>query len=574
MKKHIIFLSAVIMAASSLTGCNDKTNRTSSQESQPETTEAATEPTTKPLIEIDPFKGLYFLYHHTTDGDIEELSNVYSFNKPVEASVFKQKKKVQFLSKTMVEGITKCKNHNCKISIFRDVLDPDLKKGDKVLYHVVLDDIDLSEEEIPYYLEMVYGIKLTRTQMAMDVKYKEAPIVRIDPFENDNVWFSREADHFKVNENLEGHQPAKDMKENGLNIRYEMSLVEGNDLNDLYAGDKIKISVVLKDKGKEYKGDELTEYLRNSWKRVRLTRTEKEYDVLIYKTDGNYSSNVNVSFARSDDWHEIVSDKNKFSKYDLRRIDGSTATIPITAELVRQFCGIEDSYIRNYVDHNTTGPAYEKLIQKQDNKTLLFVTEPSEEELAMAAEYNVELDVTPVALDGFVFLVNKDNPVDSLTVEQIQDIYSGKITNWSEVGGNDEEIIAYQREPNSGSQTVMENMVMNGVEMMEPPKTSIMREMGGLVEAVATYKNSSSSIGYSFYYYLNNLYKNEDIKVLKINGVTPDNENLLDNSYPFSSGYYAVTLKGGDPKAEEIKQYLLTDEGQELIKLAGYCPVR
>lgn len=79
----------------------------------------------------------------------------------------------------------------------------------------------------------------------------------------------------------------------------------------------------------------------------------------------------------------------------------------------------------------------------------------------MAAENNVELDVTQIALDGFVFIIHKDNPVDSLTVEQIQKIYIGNITNWKELGGNDEEIIPSTREKNSGSQTVLENVVMN-----------------------------------------------------------------------------------------------------------------
>jgi hypothetical protein len=135
-------------------------------------------------------------------------------------------------------------------------------------------------------------------------------------------------------------------------------------------------------------------------------------------------------------------------------------------------------------------------------------------------------------------------------------------------------ITLHQREPNSGSQTVMENMVMAGKTLAEPPKDQIVEAMGSLIEFVAQYKNSSTSIGYTFYYYINNLYKNEDIKVLKIDGVSPDNENLLDKSYPFSSGYFAVTIKDKDPQAEEIKDYLISDEGQELVKMAGYCPIR
>ena len=73
--------------------------------------------------------------------------------------------------------------------------------------------------------------------------------------------------------------------------------------------------------------------------------------------------------------------------------------------------------------------------------------------------------------------------------------------------------------------------------------------MASLIEQVAGYNNSTRSIGITFYYYINNLYKNENIKVLKINGISPDNENLINKSYSFSSGYYAVTIKGKDKKA-------------------------
>ena len=290
---------------------------------------------------------------------------------------------------------------------------------------------------------------------------------------------------------------------------------------------------------------------------------------------GTYSKNVNVLLTRPDDWHKISADTLKINSSDLKKIDGSTATIPITAELARQFCDVDDSVIETYIDHNTTGPAYENLILGHENKKLIFVTEPSDEELALAEENNVEMDVTPVALDGFVFITHKDNPVESLTVEQVQKIYSGEITNWKEVGGNNEKIIPYQREKNSGSQTAMENIVMNGIPMMEPAESYYeVTAMGELIDYISAYHNSESSLGYTFYYYLNNLYKSEDVKVLKINGISPDNEQLISGEYPFTSAYYAVTVKNGDKKAQEIKDFLLSDTGQEMIQLAGYCPVR
>ena len=87
----------------------------------------------------------------------------------------------------------------------------------------------------------------------------------------------------------------------------------------------------------------------------------------------------------------------------------------------------------------------------------------------MAKEKGVELQVVPVVKEAFVFLVNKQNPVDVLTVKQIRDIYQGIATNWNELGGTDKEIIAYQRPENSGSQTIMEKQVMENLKMAAAP---------------------------------------------------------------------------------------------------------
>ena len=122
-------------------------------------------------------------------------------------------------------------------------------------------------------------------------------------------------------------------------------------------------------------------------------------------------------------------------------------------------------------------------------------------------------------------------------------------------------------------ETVSEPQQAESAAETAAPKERAIMTMGDLIEYVASYKNATQSLGYTFYYYINNLYKNDNIKVLQINGIAPDNENLLDHSYPFSSGYYAVTRKDGDKKAEEIKEFLLSAEGQEIIQLAGYCPV-
>lgn len=317
-----------------------------------------------------------------------------------------------------------------------------------------------------------------------------------------------------------------------------------------------------------------------------------DMSMLATEADKLYSEDVNVMLKRPDDWRKIASE-NLLSHEEFAGIDGSTATIPITAELARQFCRASNDNIYSYVRHNKTDIAYENLINGSDNYLhmydrendlsidyqkpvrLVFATPPSEDEYSFAESSGVTLEVEPIALDGFVFITHKDNPVDSLTAQQIRDIYTGRITNWKDVGGKDEKIRAFQRTKNSGSQTAMEELVMQGEPMAEAPVAFVSEAMGELIECVAEYENESAAIGYTYYYYLNNLYKNPDIKVINIDGISPENENLISEKYPFTAAYYAV-IRSDEPQDSvyrELRDYMLTDEGQQIIQLAGYCPV-
>ena len=308
---------------------------------------------------------------------------------------------------------------------------------------------------------------------------------------------------------------------------------------------------------------------------------------------------INTLLVRRDNWQKIVKEPLFEKPETLLLVDGSTATVPITAELLRQFYGAQDGHLEGkyseLVAHSTTHTAYEKLLaggtrahspmdpEEFENVQweappvrLLFVTPPSAEETALAAEQGVTLDMQPLARDGFVFITHKDNPVNSLTVEQIQQIYSGKIKNWKELGGRDEKIRAFQREPNSGSQTAMEQLVMQGIPMKKAPKTRLIASMGALVDAVAEYENGTPSIGYTYYYYINNLYKSADIKVLQVEGITPEHENLKTKRYPFTADY-CVVIRADEPQdsdARRLRDYMLSSEGQRIVEMAGYCPVK
>lgn len=114
--------------------------------------------------------------------------------------------------------------------------------------------------------------------------------------------------------------------------------------------------------------------------------------------------------------------------------------------------------VGDLVQFSKTTQAYRELMW--GNADLLIVGEPNEEIQAEMKEAGFQWEMSPFATDAFVFVVNEDNPVDSITVAQARDIYTGKITNWKELGGEDRAIVPFQRNAEAGSQALMEKLVM------------------------------------------------------------------------------------------------------------------
>ncbi|MDE7193931.1 MAG: substrate-binding domain-containing protein, partial [Oscillospiraceae bacterium] len=175
--------------------------------------------------------------------------------------------------------------------------------------------------------------------------------------------------------------------------------------------------------------------------------------------------------------------------------------------------------------------------------------------------------------EGFVFAVNADNPVDSLTSEQLRKIYSGEITNWSEVGGNDEPILPYQRNTDSGSQNYM--TVFMGDTPLLPPKTELTAGMMmALMDAIAVYDNSAGAIGYSVYSYAAQMYANANkVKFISVDGVAPSKVTMADESYPLLSCTYIIYPDKSPESAREFTEMALSDEGQGYVLDSGYLPV-
>jgi phosphate transport system substrate-binding protein len=265
-------------------------------------------------------------------------------------------------------------------------------------------------------------------------------------------------------------------------------------------------------------------------------------------------------------------EKPKFTLETFPKVDGSTATIPLSQAIASSILGMTKEESVKFIKHNTTHNAYTNLFDKKAD--IIFVTEPSKEELNMAKDAKIELEVIPVVKEGFVFLVNTKNPINSLTTKQIQDIYQGYIKSFKEVGGEAKDIIAYQREANSGSQTLMEQTVMKGIKLADSPKT-IINGMEGLIESIAKYDNSDKALGYSVFYYAKTMYNRDTIKLIAIDGIVPDNNTISSGKYPFTTSYYAVIRKSEpkDSNARKLLAWLIGADGQKLAEDAGYVPL-
>lgn len=288
-------------------------------------------------------------------------------------------------------------------------------------------------------------------------------------------------------------------------------------------------------------------------------------------TYSKVTSKYNESEENND---KVISNEPLFSIENYPKVDASLATQPLTNAFIKNFTGEEVN--PEELDYTNTHPGYVRLIN--DEVDLIVVTEPSEEELALAKEKGVELEVIPVVKEGFVFYVNGENEVDDLSLEQIQKIYTGEITNWSQVGGSDSEIKAFQRPENSGSQTGMLSLVMKGLNLMEAPKENLVETMSQIINLVSDYDNGRNSIGYSYYYYATTMYDEIDsevaqgIKLLGVNGVKPNNKTIQDGSYPIQTAYYIVINKNEPENSDTRKlvKAMLSERGQQVAEEAGY----
>ena len=263
----------------------------------------------------------------------------------------------------------------------------------------------------------------------------------------------------------------------------------------------------------------------------------------------------------------------RFTRSNFPRLDGSTSLVPLGEAVASVLLGESREEVEDLVSFSRTTQSFHNLMTGY--RDLLLVSEPHASVFTEMEEAGVSVEMEQIATEALVFLVNAQNPVDSLSAQQLRDIYTGKITNWKEVGGADAEIIPFQRNETAGSQVLMEKLVMEGEPMMEPVSAYVALGMGELMDGVKSYDNSANALGYSVYYYAHDMEMAGGLKMLKIDGVAPEKQTIRSGDYPFCNGYFCVirASEAVNSPARILFNWLQTEPGQRLLDSEGYVPV-
>jgi len=276
-------------------------------------------------------------------------------------------------------------------------------------------------------------------------------------------------------------------------------------------------------------------------------------------------------------------------------VDGSTSSAPLNIliackllEIGYDWTNISVSNMRslkpNLNKDNTekfrervkSSQTHESFINLIDYKAdlILSARSISADEKEYGDVAGVSLIETPIALDAFIFIVHANNPIKSLTTKQIQDIYTGKITNWKEVGGKDAKINPYVRDANSGSQELMESLVMQGLEIADFTASNIELYINTMVGVYDAALRDPNAICYSIHYYKEQIVPGYVVQTIAIDGIEPNKKSIENSTYPYLSEVYATIRSNLDKSSMAYKLYelLQTEAGKRVITESGYVP--
>ena len=205
---------------------------------------------------------------------------------------------------------------------------------------------------------------------------------------------------------------------------------------------------------------------------------------------------------------------------------------------------------------------------------MILAYAPSVEMIRELKSFDTRWKSEGIGYDALVMVTGKNNPVDSLSISQIRDIYSGKITNWKEVGGRDEEIRIFIQDQDSGLQTAFEHQVMQTVPVVKPQTEWIYERKGVAVERLASFDAGSDALGFTSRSLLQQIEATDKVKTIRADNVAATMKTIEDHSYPLILEVYLATNEEHNELIQKILQWFETERGRQFLREHEFVPER
>lgn len=244
-------------------------------------------------------------------------------------------------------------------------------------------------------------------------------------------------------------------------------------------------------------------------------------------------------------------------------IKGSTTVLPITMKAIEAYKKKKPD-VAVSLEGSGSGNGIKSLLEGSCD-IANSSREMKKEELSKAKAASARIKEIVVAWDMIVPIVNPANPVSNLTLEQLKAIYDGSITNWKALGGKDEKIVVISRDTSSGTYEYWHEFVMKKTDVRRD--ALLQASSGAVVSGVAMNRKAIAYVGFG--------YLNKNVKAVNVNGVTPNLENGKTKKYAIARELYMYVNEGKySQAAKDFVAFLLSAEGQGIVKAAGYIPLR
>ena len=243
-------------------------------------------------------------------------------------------------------------------------------------------------------------------------------------------------------------------------------------------------------------------------------------------------------------------------------INGSTTVLPIAQEVAEAYMK-ENPGLNISIAGTGSGNGIKAVI---DGMTDIGMSSRwiRDGEVKNAFDNGIYVVPFAIALDAIIPVVHPNNPVGEMTLEQLKGIYSGKITNWKDVGGEDRPIVSISRDSSSGTYGVWVDVVLKGERVS--PRTQLLPSNGAIVQAVSGNQNAIGYVGIG--------YLSDSLKPLVLDGVEPSYENAASGAFPVSRTLWLFTDNWPQGETLRFMNYMLhPQKGQPLVKKAGYVPL-